>query len=619
MENQGGHEELPNSLLGKTMDLLHETNSDPVIDITQSLPEFPPVLLARFRNGSLQAGIKLCNIDMSGSPSTNYSQRDSVFKDAKQRWGDQYTEKLADALSSIDDEHVKGALRLAGYLAQPDLVTGLEDCWDEYQNTPELLPAFLWASFQCCIPEHPSLLDQIFGQWATLPSGNSIDNETEEISKGDVYSEVKFSITRDISDPQVRYLISATETFPDLEHHLSLLLSKISDPDALELVIRKRGENMREIDGLSPWGTHLLDPWRPDSPHGQSLPPEPKERMKNIWLDDNNIDEVRSSAFQLWARNAQAENIGELKCATHNDLFKPTVFRYLLKLGDREVITSSSLDFVEYPTLLGSLPNAWCSEAYDVVNNLLSQNSPDESGDLFYHLGGMLFDIPQDDSEKLLKIHWDKVSDQPKFFQAALYTATSDTIELAASAYDAAETPDTLLNHVRMNFGFNTYGRSELISKQHLVSLEPYLEDISDMDLIHIAEKANELGMEDWGTDHIQPLLSTDYRQNHYPTDEDILRELDDLREKEDVVREINGWMIRFKNRAESKSRAFRILEDWIQEDPTIDGYRMVAEVIKSWGTRDELSILENTDLKDDHIEQYYRDAKFAIQVRTLK
>lgn len=618
INQEGGHDEIPNSLLGKAMDLLRETDSDTVLDISDSLPQFPPVLLARFRNGDLRAGIQFCNSEFGGSPGTNYQQRDLVFEEAKQRWGDQYTEELSDVLSSIDDESVQGALQLAGFLGPSGLATGLSDCWEEYQDVPELLPAFLWAVTECCIPDDSSLVDQVLNQWASLPSGGSIDDESEEITKGDVYSEVKFAITRDISDEQVQYYINAIDKYPDLKYHLSLILSKIPDPDALEIIVRIRAENIQEVDGLSPWATHLLDPWRPDNPHGQALSSDVKERMNNLWSNKDNSDEVRTGAFVLWARNANSEDLEELKQASQNDLFSYTAHRYRLELGDETVVTTSSLDFEENAGLVEPLSNAWSPDAFGLINDLLEQCSPDESGDLFYHIGDLLFRIPSKDVETLLENHWGKIKYRPKFFQAALYAATPETRELVASAFEDTDNTGGLLTHVGMNFGFNTYGRSELISREHLISLEPYLEAIPDLDLVHIAEKAAELGMSDWATEHIQPLLSKDHRQNHYPTDDDILREVNDLADGEDVRREIQGWMLRFENRASPKSRAFRILEEWLQQDPTVEKYQMVAEVIKKWGTRDELSILDNISLDDGRVQQFYDDAEFGVKVRTL-
>jgi hypothetical protein len=618
LERQGGHMELPNSLLGEAMDILQETNSNEVPEIAKALPQFPPVLLARFRNGDLEAGIQFCNNDMGGSPNTNNPQRDSVFEDAIQRWGDQYADALSDALSSIATEHVQGALYLAGFIGRSELKPGLEDCWEEYQDNPNLLPAFLWATFQCCIPKHSSLVDEVLNQWTSLPSGNSIDDTDVEFGKGDLFRTVKFSLTKDISEPQTQYLIEAMDEFPDLEYHLSLLLNKIPDPDALELVVRKRGENMEEIDGLSPWATHLLDPWRPDSPRGQTLPPEGKERMEDIWTNDDNSDETRTSAFQLWARNAQAGDIGKLKRASNNDLFTYTANYYRLQLGDETVIRSSSLDMIKNPGLLEVLSSAWCNDAYEVVDEVLSQCSLDEAGDLSYHLGELLFRIPQDDAEKLLETHWGKVNSHPKFFQAALYTATPLTRELAKSAYADSDAPSALLNHIGMNFGFKTYGRSELIDKEHLYSLEPYLDDLSEMDLIEVAEKAKEVGLEDWGAEHIQPLLSEDARQNYYPTDDDICRELNDIEDSEDIEREIRGWMMRFDNQTKSKSRVFQVLEEWLRSSPTVEKYQIAAEIIKNWGTRSEMSILDDISLNDDRVQQIYRDVEFGVQVRSL-
>jgi len=375
---------------------------------------------------------------------------------------------------------------------------------------------------------------------------------------------------------------------------------------------------MQETDVPSPWAMSLLDEWRPETARGQTLPLNGKQRMKEIWSDENSIEEVRTSAFQLWARNAQSDDLEELKRVSEKDLFSYTANYYRLKLGDETAVRSTQIDFVENDGLLEPLPNAWCLEAYELIDDLLSQQPPDESGELLYHLADVLFRIPQNDAEELLNTHWERVNNRPKFFQAALYTATPVTRELAKSAFHNSSNPESLFNHLSMNFGFNTYGQSELITQEHLYSLEPYLESIDEMDLMRVGEKANEIGMNEWAIEKLRPHLSEDWRQNLYPTRDDIHQELHDFEESEDVLREIRGWMMRFDRRGMSKSRVFDILEEWLQSDPTVDGYRMVAKIIQNWGTRQELSILDEVSLEDDQIREFYKDAEFGVRVRSL-
>ncbi|MFC7009987.1 hypothetical protein [Halalkalicoccus salilacus] len=456
----------------------------------------------------------------------------------------------------------------------------------------------------------------MISQWESLPSGNSIDYTSVEFGVGDVFGKIQHSLTRNVSEYQIKYLIESVEEFPDVENYLVSLLSKVPDPDALELVIKKRGENLREIDGVSPWARTLLDPWNPSRLRGQTLPSEPKERMREIWINDENIDEMRTSAFQLWTRSVDEDDIEELKRASEKDLFEYSAYYYRLRLGDETAITSPSLDFAESDGLLKALPNAWGPEAYEVVDDLLSENSPEESENLFYNLGTLLFHIPRDDAEQLLDTYWEKVGTHPKFFQAALYTATSLTEELAEDAYRGSDNPTGLLNHLGMDFGFNTSGRSQLISERHLYSLEPYLADISDIDLVRIAKKAYELGIEGWAANHVQPHLPDNWRQNHYPTDDELIEELNEIEDSEE--KDIRGWMIRFEQRSISKSPIFGILEEWLQTNQTLDAYRISIEVVKNWGTREELEILDNISIEGDSIQRLYADAEFGVKVRTL-
>jgi len=616
LDRQGGYTELPNTLLGETMEILRQTDSNQVLGIAEALPQFPPVLLARFRNGDLEAGIQYCTGNRGGSPDLNNPQRDAVFDDAFQRRGDRHLDQLSEVLSSVDTPHAQGALRLAGFFGRAELGPGLTDCWENHRDDPELLPAFFWATFQCCIPENHSLVNQVVDHWDSLPGGNSIDDADIEFGTGNVFRKVQHALTRDISKNQIEYLIEAVEEYSNVDHYLVSLLSQVSDPDALELVVKKRGENIQEIDGMSPWATTLLDHWSPSHPRGQTLPPESKERMKEVWTEDENIDEIRTSAFQLWGRNAEQDDIEELKRASENDLFEYTSHYYRLTLGDETAICSPSIDFTENDGLLEALPNAWGPKAYDLVNNMLNENHPDDSENLFYTLGTVLFRIPRDDAEQLLDAYWEKVGSHSKFFQAALYIGTPLTEELAEGVYEDSDNPAGLLSRLDMNFGFKTSGRSQLISERHLHSLEPYLTDIQDMDLARIVEKAYELGMEDWATDHVRPHLSEDLRQNHFPTEDDLLEELNEVRDTEE--KDIRGWMTRFEQRQTSKSNVFEIMEERLQSDPTVETYKTFVEIVKNWGRREELEILEDVSIEDDRMEQLYEDAEFGVKVRTL-
>ena len=94
LDEQEDYAEIPSSVLGEIMDNLQQTDSKQVLEISESLPQFPPVLLARFRNGDLEAGIQYCTGDIGGEPSRNNPHRDSVFAEAMKRSGAMYGRAL---------------------------------------------------------------------------------------------------------------------------------------------------------------------------------------------------------------------------------------------------------------------------------------------------------------------------------------------------------------------------------------------------------------------------------------------------------------------------------------------------------------------------------------------
>jgi hypothetical protein len=413
--------------------------------------------------------------------------------------------------------------------------------------------------------------------------------------------------------------MEAAETFPNIEHQLLLLLKNVPDPDVIDLIVTKLGEWVRKSDGLSILFSGFSDQWRPDHPRGRTLPPEAKTRLYEIWTDASTIDEVRSKAFQLWSWNTDEDDLDELRRVSDDELFARVATHWRLELGDETVLRSPPIDLTENSHLLSSVPSAWCPGAYELVDEILDQESPAGQDNLFYGIGELLFRIPRSHAEQLLVDHWEIVGDQPLFFQAALYTATSRTEDLAEATYEASETPAALLEHLGGHFGFNRYGRSELISEEQLFSLEPYLAELDDLTLVQIAEKANEIGLKEWAVKHVQPHLSEEKRQVNYPTDEDLLKRLDEIEDGDDPRRisDIRLWMEEFDRRAESTGRAFRLLDEWLSEETSAAGYQLVAHAVKIRGTRDDLAILQGVSL-DEERRRYYDDAEFGVKMRTL-
>ncbi|MFB6187125.1 MAG: hypothetical protein ABEI86_09700, partial [Halobacteriaceae archaeon] len=317
--------------LGKAADLFQETDSTVVLDLTESFPAWPQVLLARFRNGDLKAGIQFCSQGRSGSPNTNFPQRDSIIDQVEVQWGDQYAEALAGRLSSIDEEHIGGALQLAGFLESSEILPGIADAWEVFDEEDRLLATFIWGAFQCGIPVHTSFVDKIFERWASLPSANEVDDDdgsgsssSDQMTKGDVFARCKFALTRDPSQEQIQYLIDAVDRFPDLEYHLMLLLQRVSDPDALELVVRTLGEYQHEAEGHGPvhLSSNLSQRWDPDARRGRTPPSQCKVRLKELWSNEEELDEIRRLAFRTWTGSAEETDLDTLREASNDELFE---------------------------------------------------------------------------------------------------------------------------------------------------------------------------------------------------------------------------------------------------------------------------------------------------------
>ena len=141
-------------------------------------------LRARFRNGDVSAGIRLC---AQCEPGLGWVGHVELIDHVRGKFGSGLLTALESVLrrGDLTIAERRGAVRLAGYTSSPYLSEALRrQSWDRDSVRHELLADYLWACSQCCGEDPAKILDPIFDAWAALPDEGNGGHANPRLSLG---------------------------------------------------------------------------------------------------------------------------------------------------------------------------------------------------------------------------------------------------------------------------------------------------------------------------------------------------------------------------------------------------------------------------------------------------
>ncbi len=626
--------------------LLEGTDSEFVLEVTESLSHNRLLARARLANGDALAGAIEFSDKHWFPPSVTDHALDAILSRGYAR----HKQTLCDGCKQMfnkpdltdDDRH--GILILAGFMADPVFAQPIRACWDSASNRQSILSPSLWAAFRCGSEEPAALLDPMMGEWASLS-----DESHGSISDRDsVADELRFAMRRDIPDTILQYLIEVAKSNDPLRWPITHLLEYVDHPVVVRFMVEEAANlerRIKESNGFSPWLMNLRNQWDPtNQTQGRRLRPESVAIIRSCWESAEYRDSLRETAFELWVH--ALDDIPTLQTIKPNHPGYKHVLRRRAKLADmttvpliRPLITSDKHWF-------HLIHHIWTVDFLDATDQAflkLHQDTPtDYSGGWtndHYMLAHLLRDIPVSDAEVLLTKHWSHVQYSPLFIQVALYLGTPKLQTLARQAVQSYPANVYVLKHIGMFFGFFTHGLSARLSAQHLDVLIPYLTRLDDSTLSSMAEFCDRHGYRDWGKLHLQPEFerrranlpkSTRDKQEyverlgrcHFPSDIDLLEDLDWI---EQQGRHYPGhlwhWCEEFERRQDDRIRWRRLLEQWLNQSPTTERFRLFSEAILEHGTREDLLLLIKYTITGDQneIARIIANTRFGIMCRSLQ
>jgi hypothetical protein len=515
-------------------------------------------------------------------------------------------------------------LALAGFLEFSELGKEIADCWNLATDKEQVIAEAIWAGARCC-NDHP---DKLLGPMMNFLAGLS-DKRISDVQEGPrirVSEELRFSMRRGICNNVINYFISLHGACRSLNWSIVIMLEHIDAPDILELLVRFAAREYGSM--FASW--MLSDAWDPTHGAGRRLSNPSLDRLKMLWSSIRTDNQVKYQAFRIWANNVQQEQIDILReIPPDSSLYRRAIHKRA-QLGDTSVTYPLASLLSADIHMFDVAHNVWCGEILAVTEQYLESiknNIPNETSDYSdnatHYLSRLLTSIPAKDSETLLEKYWEHLRCIPSFVQAALYIGTEKSLKLADSSIKGCPSKIPIFKMLTWTFGFIESGRQEYLTKQHLDRLAPYIDKYDENILWDLAEICQRLGIPEWKKEDISRRLEEKSRIRFYPTDEDLIRELDEIEasphlDSGHLIWHFTHWIEEFDRRHDYRAQI--IVERWLGLNCTLRGLQVVAAFLKVKGTRRDLVLLDKYEIAGpkDEISRIKDDVRFTIYRRSL-
>ena len=429
-------------------------------------------LRGRFRNDDLYAGVQLCARVPLG---VGWAGHVELIDHVLQKGGSRFVLELEDVLrrKELTEAGRRGALRLAGFAASPELAGVLRESWVSDLSRMELLSEYFWASSQCCGDEPVALLGPIVDVWAAMS-----DEDEDRVGSPRVRfgaDRIKWAFRDKVPKRAIGYLLERAKG-PELRWPILVMLNGIDNPDVVEFVVRElaqQDERMEATGYFSPFGITAVDEWsrRQISPtskghavtrRGAPMSAASRERLRELWSCDAMAKHLRRQALRFWCATVTGGDIPILRMIdTSSEIGTLALFERLRRC-DRMAIPAlvTKLDG-EHPGYWWQAGRyLWTDELTDCLDRALARRADElidaegnRTRDLDWILAERLAELPPRTAERLIVNHWAGLRQSRYYVQVALHVASPNLRERVAGAVAESDNAKSLFEHLSFRLG----------------------------------------------------------------------------------------------------------------------------------------------------------------------
>ena len=594
-------------------------------------------LRGRFRNGDLYAGVLLC---AQLPPGVGWAGHVELIGHVVKKGGSRIILALGSVLRNRDlpDAGRRGALRLAGFVASPELAGVLRESWASDTSRKELLSDYFWACSQCCGDDPIGLLEPIVDAWAAMPDADEDRHGSPRVRFG--AHELRWAFRDQVPIKAIGYFLQRARG-PELRWPMLVMLHGIDNPDAVEFVVRElaeQDERLEETGHFSPFAVTAMDEWSgrqtpPSSTRnnvrrgGDPMSAASRDRLVELWSCDALGEHLRRWALRFWSATVAREDVPILRAIdTSSELGNIALFERLRR-SDRMAI----------PALVEKLEGEssgywwqagrylWTDELTDCLDRALARRvdeltdaKGDETGDLDWILVERLTELSPKTAERLIAEHWAGLRHSAHYVSAALHVASPGLLASVAEAIAASDDPNSLFKHLSFCWGHRFEGRSGVTRRAQIDGLLPYLEYLSEAYITMLWDACNKNSWFEWRRQHLDSRASA--MGKRFVDDASAIRELDRDLEREGPLFPMDHWGEMFLETGVSIDRMMEVVAHWISDRDQDRALSMAANLVMRFGNRRHAALLQRHKLAESEFgEKVIQNADFEIRLRCLE
>lgn len=431
-----------------------------------------------------------------------------------------------------------GALRLAGFMTDPQLAEAVETSWNLDPNKDRHLADYLWAAAQSCGNDPDRFLSPICDAWAALPSdktGNNAPSPRDDLAA----DTVRFAFRKNVPVSAVGYFTRRAAA-EDLRWPITYMLHGLDHPDAVEFVVRELAEKDRTLDGtdrFSPFSATAADEWRrSEEDVGRPMSQPTRDRLLALWQNVANDKYVRKQAFRFWATVERSQDLEILRAVDPADELADSVLWQRLRRNDHTAIAGLlvKLNGDERAHWWRLAHYTWSDELSRALERELERRATSTARDWSatyetdYPIYEVVMQLPPGQAEALLVKHWDHLHFCPLFVQTALYVATPRLLELVKQTIESCPKPPEMFNHIGIHYGIRVQGRAGVTRPAQIEALIPYLDHLNEHAVYNFWDVCNRRGWYELRRRHFDARLDKKYGRRDFDDDQ-IMAVLDDM------------------------------------------------------------------------------------------
>ncbi len=491
------------------LERIMQVDSDDVLVVTDGMEKNLWVNMARFRNGDVEAGLRIIKRESEGGEFLPFMTF-PLFERSVERFATLHQPRREELMRTLDAaapsaKDIKAVLILLGYLAWPDMASLAWQIWNRLDDPEQLeaLAHLVWALARCA---DASAQDRLKAGLLRVREISDEEEIEENVHHGSErhwkFIEPLRCLPRwKITPASVKMIVDLAITQTDLRETLLYILRHIDQPMAIESYIRiLEGKGGLITDALEPVGPHSI---REGSDDFDCIPEEDdtRERLWQIIEEENNKD-IRRMAFRFWSRNISLKDIERLRSIKKTDLLFDPALKCRLSLCDTEAADAviEKLQTDDPATWLLSAAklygNPKVAEAlFSSFDHALTKNDFNE------YARWLPLHLPPNGARRLLREHRAAFEKNPRSWTSLWRTELPEAFEFIQ--FSLKQRSQKGSDHFFRYADSTSYP----VSQAMLDAIEPLLDRFSVEETGHLARLAVHSGFADWAKAHSLQLV----------------------------------------------------------------------------------------------------------------